>query len=1736
MKIIEKFRNLKVAAKRVFVGLLVLSLVCTATGVGSIFAYADEDEHDHSYSDGSCTICGAADPNYSEPTGDPEPTIDPEPTGDPEPTSNPESLGSTGSGASEGGNITGNTTEGTETGNTTGNTTEGTGTGSTNGNTTESNTTGTPVTHEKHDYVYAPNNDGTHGITCSGCDYQGSEACTFGEWVDDEGGVTHTKSCTACGYKVTENKTASSDHEHSYGEWTFDGFDSHYKECSECHDKVYEKCVLSEISRNDSETHYKACPACGRREVEAHDLEYVQGDEAGTHYKRCTICGYVTEPEECTYEDGICIHCGASNPNVAPATRGLMLFSRKIALTPSFEECFEYAENMPEMATGLVYTGDSLKNSLFVKYGTPKSSITFNDMNYTLVTDGTMGGSGVSIDNDDDFCTGAGTRTYTLSITYAAPEGETQNPTLKVTNDYTITISPAEFTETTISFSPAGNLYYADIEAGKSISDYASQTYGLSFNGKSLVPGTDYTVSAADIANPECGEIIDVTFSSSGSNFKSGSIVKKVEVADVAVKLNGAAFNPDSVYYGEIALTADTGYSISLNANEGFSGSVNYVKDMTGVTGDYVASDITVYLRKDSTGKIISKTISGVKIGNLMLTVLYDDSSAMKDYYLGSVTLSAKATAKNGNTDVDYTVTIAKTKGAAGAAASITHDTIGSNQNFELYCYITIGTTTIEKIVKIENLTIVQDTDLNIKYNGSERKNWYNEDVTITCEGYKIATTSTGEYKSEYVFTESGKKDLFFKANNATTNPTSAITISVSIDKKIPTGSISAGDIYSTAFNTSDSGGYYTKNSVTAYISSADSESGIESAYYYVDNKFYSSDSELIGAMSDGNKNWRNYTAGTGIVLNQNDASYIYVKLEDKAGNVAYLSTQKIINDSKNPSITTATVEKSSKGIALNATGTDDLSGVAYFSVSYAEKKSGMATPSKDDVYKDGWTLSGEAQSDGSSKLSFIPSDVDLQKIYVFYIVAIDKAGNISEVFTKDGTTEKDITILYNGSLDKEDFYFDQVIITADGYKIATKADGPFSGNYVHTTKGPDQEIKLFFRDAQDTNAPVIEKIIDDINIYESVELKLKFNGEDLVGWYKGDVVLTCDNYQISEKSGSGFEKSYTFTGSGTITKDLYFKNMKAGTEGELVNDGKPYTITVKIDRVAPIGAISYLDYKSDTFKGKDSVAFYINESKNIAVSSSDELSGVASVHYYASDKLYGSANDLNSAITDEKSSWRTYTSGSNMTLTENKANYVYVRILDNAGNAKYISTEKIIYDNTAPVLSTITVSAASSGGGTQVAMAGTDALSGINRFKLMYTEKPSSGSAHVPTKEEIFNNGIYVETSMSDSGTYGATYTLTGLDSTKTYIFYGAAVDRAGNISEVRSYEGTTSGASSSGSSSSASSSSGAAASSGAASSGLAPAPSGIAGSGNAAGSGAKGGNGTGSSSQGTGSTSSSTSSPLDREIIRQPYIIDATGSTKIGLAATGGWNNIVSELKKADYDATIDVEMSGLSTIPASIFAAMKGKPVTTIFRMPQDAEWIIKGENITGDNVYDLDLGVKIGSRNIPSSDLENVTGTNPHYEFEIAHEGPFGFTASLVFPVGTSYAGLYANLYHYEEKEKDFKLEGTTIITPEGTAVFDIDHASSYTVVITSIPLLTEKTEVVVSGEQSLTDSETLASTDALLRIPDLFGLKGRVRLYLILIGIISAALCVMILFLPGLQLPKRKEADIFDSFL
>ena len=1631
MKIIENFRNLKVAAKRVFVGLLVLSLVCTCTGIGSIFAYADNPEGSPALTEGAGNTEGVNTEGGNTEGGNTE--------GGNTEGGNTEG-GNTEGGNTEGGNTEGGNTEGgnTEGGNTEGGNTEG---GNTEGGNTEGGNTEGGNTEGGNTEGGNTEGGNTEGGNAAGGNSEGgtqTAGAGNGESAAGAGsgsiGTTEGGSGTASGTGAGEEGSAgASGASGNSGAGEISGASGSSDESgnSAAGGEAGSATSASSGASDDAATSSSS----------TYDHEHIfvytsNGD--GTHTITCSVsgCDY-TVVEDCSLNDeDVCTLCEGSRPTLLRTLRTMLLGAPAPLAAPNLEFA-AFWSTQPSVASGLSFIPGQDQN-LLAEAGTLVEPFDFtneesgqqysiSDISVAYKLDGTETAlSDIKKQN-------AGTYTVQAVVSYKYKakdaDDDTKVAATKDGDSLSVTISPRNLADGCI-FDKGNTVNLTDL-ASTELSNPHALTYSVGEVHSALVSGTDYTLDV-DLTQPQKATST-VTAKYTGTGNYTGMLTAEITVGDVTVLFDGSSELASS-YVSYLTFSSETGdYQISLD------------KTTYGQTAKYDAvgknQKVKVYLKKTASGIVIEKEISGITITNGELIVLYDGVPEKKSFYYETVRISAEgyevSTASDGSGSSSSLV-LNRTEFAPGAAKSALDV---SKQLFfkNLKTNEIISRTITGLNLLAEKSNIILDTD--ILYNGEALREWYPEAVVITCNNYLISDVkeTAGSYTESYTLDGNGavSKMLYFRKSTESTDDAQSLAVLVHIDKTAPTGSITAGGFTSEAFVVSDSKAMCDNTPDTVTFAADDDLSGLSSISYYISEEFYSTANAVDTAAAG---KWIRYSAGDNVKLSENKINHVYMMMIDNVGNTSYISTPQLICDTVAPAIKEINASKITNGAQIRVDGTDELSGIKEFYVLAKEKTDSVSEPSQSEFTSSGVKITASKEADGSYKGVGNIENLDNSKTFVFYVMAVDEAGNYSQVKSKIGYAQE-------------------------------------------------------------------------------ISIKILYNGADLKDWYNTDVKLTCEGYEISDANKNTFLSEYTISGSGTITKTLDFRSTSTGTI-------KTYDITVKIDRAAPTGSISSGDYTSKDFKNGDTFAYYTGKLRQTSVLATDELSGIAEIGYYVSEKVITSPTDLENTIKNEKTAYKTYTAGSTISFTENKANYLYVRITDNAGNATYLSTGKILYDTKAPTMSNLTIAKPTSGTGTVVAFVGTDEMSGINRFKLMYFDKADGKSA--PNKDYMFDQGIYIEVKTEEGETAGATYTIGDLDESKTYVFYAVAVDRAGNISDVKSSEGT------SGSSASAGAGAGAGAgSSGTKTSGLTPAPNGIAGSGTAggaAGGGAGSGSGTGNSSATTGS--SSYPDPLAKEIVRLPYIADATGATKIGLEATGGWDRIIAEIKKADMDATIEIEMSGMSDIPLSVFTAMAGRPVTVRFLMPQNVSWVVKGTDIPADGSYEINLGVRVGSKRIPQQTLDDVTDTNPHFEFELDYDGPFGFPVCLEFPVGTQYSGLYANLYHYKEDTKDMVLEGTSVIGPDGYASFTMSHASAYTIVITSMALLTEKAPIIVTDEQNLVDNESYVSTDVSLRIPDLFGLRGQVRLYLIIIGIVSAALCVAILFMPGLQLPKKKEESLF----
>ncbi len=750
--------------------------------------------------------------------------------------------------------------------------------------------------------------------------------------------------------------------------------------------------------------------------------------------------------------------------------------------------------------------------------------------------------------------------------------------------------------------------------------------------------------------------------------------------------------------------------------------------------------------------------------------------------------------------------------------------------------------------------------------------------------------------------------------------------------------------------------------------------------------------------------------------------------------------------------------------------------------------------------------------------------------------VILQKASGISIAYPEllyDG--KPTMSSYYEGSVNLSAYDFRVTkVVEDDGTVAAVNAD-----YYLRQTIGTGQSFTIYFVDA--TGIDSITEIpirVTGLDIYKGMDIGVLYNGESYKKWFNKAVTITAPGYLISAHGENDFAQSYKVSKEGKNKVSLDFKNTLTV---------KNYTLDINIDKHAPKGQIKVAGYISKKFKKSDNVGLCTVNPQTIKISFEDELSGKDYIKYYISEKFYSTIDEALADTKSDATAWKTYDGDNKPSISVDKKNYIYVILYDKAGNQTPLSTECIIYDTMPPTVVSAKIGKDQTGEKTIAAVGGQDKLSGIEYFKLIYNEKPTDANSKqpvTPSKNDVSQNGIYIGVNEEKDGAAVGLYTLSEIDLSKQYNYYVVAVDNAGNVSEVfnadvdkqiiedaKKAEKEKSGSSSA----------------------LTPAANGIAGGGggqnnggggSGAGAGANGADGaasgaggkgkSGSGSGTSGSKDSASEMIAEREINRDPYISNATGSTSIGAIKTSGWKNIVSEIKKADHGAFIEIEMSGLSEVPDTLFTSLKERDdVLVRLMMADDVKWEISGFDIHADYVINTDLGVKLGTKNIPAKILSDIAGVYPHVEFSTKTDGDLGFDATVFIPVGSSNAGMNGTLYYYNKDDKELILDSESTVSENGYAKYKLSHCSDYTVIVSPVSLVDkpnmnlDENTLIKTVEYEIKDN-TIKSKS--VRLTDTLAVGSFGRVWLFVIAILCAALCVAILMIPSF-----KKDDSFDDF-
>ena len=191
----------------------------------------------------------------------------------------------------------------------------------------------------------------------------------------------------------------------------------------------------------------------------------------------------------------------------------------------------------------------------------------------------------------------------------------------------------------------------------------------------------------------------------------------------------------------------------------------------------------------------------------------------------------------------------------------------------------------------------------------------------------------------------------------------------------------------------------------------------------------------------------------------------------------------------------------------------------------------------------------------------------------------------------------------------------------------------------------------------------------------------------------------------------------------------------------------------------------------------------------------------------------------------------------------------------------------------------------------------------------------------------------------------------------------------------------------------------------------------------------------------------------------------------------------NVIEAVNKAKTGSKIRVNLLKTTKIPANVFESIKGKDMNVTFKVSDQASWIINGKDITGNVTAPIDLGLVVGTSDIPKQKVTALADGNETIQLSLNYDGVFGFEGILRLSVGKDYSRKIANLYYYNETTGKFEYYQAAQVKEDGTVDFKFSHASDYVIVLNETDMSQTTGSVIASPKTS--DNTPVAAAVILL---------------------------------------------------
>ena len=160
------------------------------------------------------------------------------------------------------------------------------------------------------------------------------------------------------------------------------------------------------------------------------------------------------------------------------------------------------------------------------------------------------------------------------------------------------------------------------------------------------------------------------------------------------------------------------------------------------------------------------------------------------------------------------------------------------------------------------------------------------------------------------------------------------------------------------------------------------------------------------------------------------------------------------------------------------------------------------------------------------------------------------------------------------------------------------------------------------------------------------------------------------------------------------------------------------------------------------------------------------------------------------------------------------------------------------------------------------------------------------------------------------------------------------------------------------------------------------------------------------------------------------------------------------VDKIESAQGGETVNVDLTtGKTELDKEVFEELSGKDATLEVKVPGGVTWTVNGKDIpAGADLTDLDLSVDMDTGTIPAEAVNSVNSEAGTMQLTVKNDGEFGFTMTLTAPVGAKNAGLWANLYHYDEAAGKLVYTASSLVDRNGYASLPVGSAGQYALVL------------------------------------------------------------------------------------